>query len=114
MLTILVSSYYYYNIELEWVQNAFYTEPGDQSAWLYYRWLIDKSKLNDDPSGIYLVHELMSDSICISIITSTVSSLPSTQTSEDKQKQIFTQELQKVQELLEQEPNSKCTYSFPH
>jgi len=29
--------------EFEYVQNAFYTEPSDQSIWIYHRWLIDKS-----------------------------------------------------------------------
>jgi len=30
--------------ELEFVSNAFYTEPGDQSGWLYYRWLVEVVK----------------------------------------------------------------------
>lgn len=28
--------------ELDVIQNAFYTEPGDQSAWFYHRWLINE------------------------------------------------------------------------
>ena len=29
--------------EFELVRNAFYTEPDDQSSWLYLRWLIGNS-----------------------------------------------------------------------
>jgi len=29
--------------EFEYVKNAFYTEPSDQSIWIYHRWLVDKT-----------------------------------------------------------------------
>eukprot|EP00005_Dracoamoeba_jomungandri_P007363 CAMPEP_0174265752 /NCGR_PEP_ID=MMETSP0439-20130205/27757_1 /TAXON_ID=0 /ORGANISM="Stereomyxa ramosa, Strain Chinc5" /LENGTH=125 /DNA_ID=CAMNT_0015352369 /DNA_START=233 /DNA_END=610 /DNA_ORIENTATION=+ len=42
--------------ELEFIQNAIYTSPEDQSAWLYHRWLI--SQVPDDLLGEILSSEL--------------------------------------------------------
>ncbi|EPZ32739.1 hypothetical protein O9G_000814 [Rozella allomycis CSF55] len=31
--------------DIEFIKNAIFTEPNDQSAWFYYKWLINQSKL---------------------------------------------------------------------
>lgn len=37
----------HYGVDLKLVRNAYYTEPADQSAWFYLKWLIQASKQLD-------------------------------------------------------------------
>eukprot|EP01117_Protostelium_nocturnum_P008343 TRINITY_DN2978_c0_g1_i1.p1 TRINITY_DN2978_c0_g1~~TRINITY_DN2978_c0_g1_i1.p1 ORF type:complete len:314 (+),score=120.55 TRINITY_DN2978_c0_g1_i1:96-1037(+) len=42
----------YLEDELGWVKNAFWTKPQDQSAWFYYRWIIESVMKREDSKQI--------------------------------------------------------------
>jgi geranylgeranyl transferase type-2 subunit alpha len=67
---------------------AMYTMPSDQSAWLYHRWLVAQSTLMGFAPGSYR------------------SSLTYSTTAKDPE--VVKREIKLIQELLDEEPDSKC------
>lgn len=70
--------------EFELVTQALWTDPGDQSGWLYHSWLIGQSMLID----------------CISGIRTDASTEPPID--------VLQRELKNIQDLYDMEPDSKC------
>lgn len=104
------------------VQQAYYTEPSDQSGWLYHRWLLGRvvatGAANQLPVlgisiGTHLFEEKHQQSNIdqrtqeIESSTNSSSSSLFTLSSLDWHLTVFTRELQSVSELLEIEPDCK-------
>jgi geranylgeranyl transferase type-2 subunit alpha len=68
----MTPTWVFYVAEFEFVRTALWTNPDDQSSWLYHRWLVGPGKLN-----------------------------------------IVRQEIANIQELLEEEPDSRCELLKP-
>ncbi|XP_029142055.1 geranylgeranyl transferase type-2 subunit alpha [Protobothrops mucrosquamatus] len=52
--------------ELELVQNAFFTDPNDQSAWFYHRWLLGRGDLEPTIRCVYVNRENTSLAVAFS------------------------------------------------
>lgn len=71
-------------LEFELVRQALWTDPGDQSGWLYHRWLIGSGEPPCDPQCRAQLRHL------------------------DPPETMLRREIDSIRELHETEPNSKC------
>ena len=75
-----------FHAEFDLVKNAMYTDPNDQSVWIYHRWLIGPG---EHPPA-YALCEYSADVIL------------------GDNQSIVEREIVSIQELLEEQPDSKC------
>lgn len=73
--------------EFDLTHNAMYTDPKDQSVWIYHRWLIGSGMLQ---SPIYLSQKFTSY--------------------QGENKEVLDREIDVIQNLLEEESDSKCAF----
>lgn len=91
----ILMGYYCAPLEFDFVNQAMYTMPSDQSGWMYHRWLISQSQslqrhTSSDPSRSALT-----------LIPFFIAKNPD----------VVTREIKVIQDLLDEEPDSKCTVS---
>jgi geranylgeranyl transferase type-2 subunit alpha len=72
--------------EFKLIRDAMYTDPHDQSIWIYHRWLIGNSEFS---FYAHLPH-------------------PNPDTSTESSQEVLEREIEAIHELLVEQPDSKC------
>jgi len=86
--------------EFQYVQNAFATDPADQSSWLYHRWLLARVLVPGSSFSVLGIQEELAQLKIDQDASNEFLSL-------EWQAEVFERELVMCQELLEMEPDGK-------